>query len=183
MPIGYPYKFSDWYGYDKDCPGKVVFTATTNTSSACTASRNQSYYHNGTYTAGAPINNPAVNDYVYSDIQGQNILASGTYGILYNKFITVNSVGRVTAITNCTIPYPVTATNYSKPAFACYQTTGSTVYFSSSSIVVNQTIAYSNSIGTTFQGQGHWGVNVLSSQSNYKMTVGLNGVISAWVAC
>ena len=24
MPIAYPYKFSDWYGYDKDC---VTLTA------------------------------------------------------------------------------------------------------------------------------------------------------------
>jgi len=69
-------------------------------------------------------------------------------------------------------------------AFACYQTTGSTVYLTHSNPGVNSgTIAYSNSAGTTFQGQGHWGVNVLSDEANYKMTVGLNGVISAWVAC
>ena len=82
-------------------------------------------------------------------------------------------------------PYPVTATNYSKAAFACYQSTGSaTVYLTHSNPGVNSgTIAYSNSAGTTFQGVGNWGVNVLDSQSNYKMTVGLNGVISAWVAC
>lgn len=80
--------------------------------------------------------------------------------------------------------FPITATNYSKPAFSCYQSTSSaTVWLTDSSPVVNSTIAYSNSAGTTFQGVGNWGVNVLDSQSNYKMTVGLNGVISAWVAC
>ena len=81
------------------------------------------------------------------------------------------------------IQYPITATNYSKAAFACYQTTASAVYLTDSSPTVNQTIAYSNAAGTTFQGQGHWGVNVLSSQSNFKMTVGFNGVITAWVLC
>ena len=187
MPIGYPYKFSDWYGYDKDCAGKVPFSTSVSstTSNVCSVSVNQTLYHNGTSTPGAPINNPAVNNTVYYDIQGQNTVSSGNYKINYNKYIVVNSSGVVTAITNCVTltQFPITATNYSKPAFACYQTTGSTVYFSSSSIVVNQTIAYSNSTGTTFQGQGHWGVNVLSSSANYKLTVGLNGVVTAWAAC
>jgi hypothetical protein len=104
MSISYPYKFSDWYGYDKDC---------------------------------APL-----------------------------------------------IGYPVTATNYSKPAFACYQSTSSaTVYLTASNPVVNSTIAYSNPSGTTFQGVGNWGVNVLGTQSNFRMTVGSNGVITLWQAC
>jgi hypothetical protein len=188
MPIAYPYKFSDWYGYDKDCVGKIPFSSTVagNTSSVCSAGRNSTFYHNGTSTPGAPINNPVVSNTVYSDIQGQNKLASGNYGILYNKYIVVNSVGIVTAITNCVTltSYPVTATNYSKPAFACYQSTSSaTVYLTASNPVVNSTIAYSNSTGTTFQGVGNWGVNVLGSQSNYKMIVGANGVITSWSAC
>jgi hypothetical protein len=188
MPIAYPYKFSDWYGYDKDCVGKVPFPATIagTPTNICSAGRNSTYYHNGTSTPGAPINNPVVGNTVYSDIQGQNKLASGNYGILYNKYIVVNSVGVVTAITNCVTltQFPITATNYSKPAFACYQSTSSaTVWLTDSSPVVNSTIAYSNSTGTTFQGVGFWGVNVLNTQSNYKMTVGSNGVITAWSAC
>ena len=82
------------------------------------------------------------------------------------------------------IGYPVTASTYSKPAFACYQSTSSTtVYLTASNPVVNTTVAYSNSAGTTFQGAGHWGVNVLDTQSNYRMTVGSNGVITLWQAC
>ena len=104
MSISYPYKFSDWYGYDKDCANLV--------------------------------------------------------------------------------PFPATATNYSKAAFACGQASNSnTVYLTDSSPTVNQTIAYSNATGTTFQGQGHWGVDVLNGNANFKMTVGFNGVITAWVLC
>lgn len=79
--------------------------------------------------------------------------------------------------------YSITATNYSKPAFACYQSTSATVYLTDSNPVANQTIAYSNSAGTTFQGVGFWGVNVLSSQSNRKMTVGANGVVTSFSNC
>lgn len=103
MSISYPYKFSDWYGYDKDC--------------------------------------------------------------------------------SSLISYPATSSNFGKAAFACGETCGSTVYLTDSSPTVNQTIAYSNSTGTTFQGQGHWGVDVLNGSANFKMTVGFNGVITAWVLC
>lgn len=187
MPVSYPYKFSDWYGYDKDCVGKVPFSASVSstTSNVCSASVNQTFYHNGTSTPGAPINNPVVSNTVYIDIQGQHKLASGNYKINYNKYIVVNSVGLVTAITNCVTltSFPVTATNYSKPAFSCYQSTNATVYLTDSNPVVNTTIAYSNSAGTTFQGVGFWGVNVLSTQSNRRMTVGANGVITAFSNC
>ena len=27
MPIAYPYKFSDWYGYDKDCTTTTSFSS------------------------------------------------------------------------------------------------------------------------------------------------------------
>ena len=188
MPIAYPYKFSDWYGYDKDCVGKIPFSAsvTSDPTNVCSLSVNQTFYHNGTSTPGAPVNNPVVGNTVYSDIQGQTKLANGSYQIPTQKYIVVNSVGLVTAVNNCVtlIGYPVTATNYSKPGFSCYQSTNSaTVYLTDSNPIVNTTIAYSNSTGTTFQGVGFWGVNVLDTQSNRKMTVGANGVVTAFSNC
>ena len=29
MPITYPYKFSDWYGYDKDCVSLTAYNSST----------------------------------------------------------------------------------------------------------------------------------------------------------
>jgi len=34
MPIAYPYRFSDWYGYDKDCASVTGFLAGSGQSSS-----------------------------------------------------------------------------------------------------------------------------------------------------
>ena len=80
------------------------------------------------------------------------------------------------------VPFPITATNYSKPAFACYQSTTATAYFPNGAPTTGD-VVYSNSAGTVFQGVGFWGVNVLSTNSNFKMTIGSNGVITAYAHC
>ena len=39
MPIAYPYKFSDWYGYDQDCGGLPKFNSSlvSTAGSVCSA--------------------------------------------------------------------------------------------------------------------------------------------------
>ena len=180
-----PYKFSAWYGYDKDCTGNITsFNSSiiqTSTTNACAATITQTYYHNGSGSS------PAVGDECYINQNQTTALAEGYYKLPSGSGYRVTGTsGTVASLFACVtlIGYPVTATNYSKPAFACYQNTNSaTVYLTDSNPVVNTTIAYSNSAGTTFQGVGNWGVNVLDTQSNYKMTVGSNGVITFWQAC
>tara|TARA_R100000935_G_scaffold53957_1_gene82239 strand:- start:72 stop:383 length:312 start_codon:yes stop_codon:yes gene_type:complete len=103
MPIAYPYKFSDWYGYDKDCTTLVEF--------------------------------------------------------------------------------PITATTYSKPGFACYQSTSSNSGFFPNAAPTTGDVVYANAASSAFLAVGHWGVNVLSTQSNFKMTIGSNGVITAYAPC
>ena len=72
MPIAYPYKFSDWYGYDKDCNS---FSSSTGDGigSVCALSIDQTYYHNGSGTY------PAAGDTVYSDSAGTSVLADNYY--------------------------------------------------------------------------------------------------------
>ena len=73
MPIAYPYKMSDWYGYDKDCSSLTAYSSSlaVRSSQACTTTINQTYYHDGSGT------NPVVGDVVYSDSAGTTFLSSG----------------------------------------------------------------------------------------------------------
>ena len=72
MPIAYPYNFSDWYGYDKDCNS---FSSSTGTvfSGVCALAIDQTYYHNGSGIY------PAAGDTVYSDSAGTSVLADFYY--------------------------------------------------------------------------------------------------------
>ena len=75
MPISYPYKFSDWYGYDKDCAALTSFTSSSGTvfSGVCATILSETYYHDGTGTT------PVAGDTVYSDSAGSNPLANFYY--------------------------------------------------------------------------------------------------------
>lgn len=80
MPIAYPYKFSDWYGYDKDCVSTTSYSSSTVSpfGGVCPVDgsnppANQTYYHNGSLTL------PSVGDRCFSDAAGTSALASGYY--------------------------------------------------------------------------------------------------------
>ena len=69
MPIAYPYKFSDWYGYDKDCASVTAFLVGAGIveggNTACnTLGSSFTYYHNGSGTY------PANGDIVYTNSAG-----------------------------------------------------------------------------------------------------------------
>ena len=76
MPISYPYKFSDWYGYDKDCVTLTAFlvgSGQSGSSGICNQLSSQAtYYHDGSGTY------PAVNDIVYTDSAGTSPLNGGS---------------------------------------------------------------------------------------------------------
>ena len=104
MPIAYPYKFSDWYGYDKDCVALTAFSSSSMGvfNQACSNSGfnpccTQTYYHNG---SGAT---PVAGDNCFSDSAGTTVLLGGYYNInsaigvgnrLYIR-ISSNSTGEV----------------------------------------------------------------------------------------
>jgi hypothetical protein len=70
MPIEYPYKMSDWYGYDKDCagPGRTPFWVTTSTYSSvgngCGIVATVPLFHDGLGTL------PGNGDAVYQNSSG-----------------------------------------------------------------------------------------------------------------
>jgi len=84
MPIAYPYKLSDWYGYDKDCSSVTAFTsAIAETGLSCTQTLNQTYYHDGSGTY------PVANDIVYTNSAGTTTIANGRYRLDNNTSFTV----------------------------------------------------------------------------------------------
>ena len=68
MPIAYPYKMSDWYGYDKDCSNLTSFYVTTSTSKfaddVCDIVTTVNLWHNGQFTL------PGNGDTVYQNSSG-----------------------------------------------------------------------------------------------------------------
>jgi len=81
MPIAYPYKFSDWYGYKKDC-GPILVGAgiVEGGNTACsTLSSSSTYYHDGNSTY------PVVGDKVYTN-SSFTTPASGGTGTNYAVF-------------------------------------------------------------------------------------------------
>lgn len=178
-----PYKFSAWYGYDKDCTTGIKpfnsATVQTSTTNACAATINNTYYHNGSGSL------PAVNDECYANQNQTTVLTAGFYLTSSSGgFRITGTLGTVASTFSCTtlVGFPITALAYSKPAFACGQTTTATAYFPNAAPTTND-VVYSDAAGTTFQIAGNWGVNSLSTSSNFKMTIGSNGVITAYAPC
>ncbi len=108
MPIAYPYKWSDWYGYDKDCsPSLTGFfcskRARGNTAGdACNfTSLLFTYYHDGSNTL------PVAGDTVYNTNSALplNYLAAGYYKISLSpsKFMYINPNGLVDTVAFCII--------------------------------------------------------------------------------
>ena len=104
MPIAYPYKMSDWYGYDKDCSAITTFYRTfaqSKGSVACSKAIEISAYHNGSGSL------PANGDIVYSNAAGTTPLTAGVYGMSTatsgspSKKFTTSSSGVVSGVLAC----------------------------------------------------------------------------------
>ena len=103
MPIAYPYKMSDWYGYDKDCTSTTSFSMSRYSdlyaSGACTNALNWTRYSsdsNGYYPGAI----------VYTDAAGQNPLNGGWdyYKAVYNGSnvaFQVSYTGVMSSPTSC----------------------------------------------------------------------------------
>lgn len=76
----------------------------------------------------------------------------------------------------------VTSTSYPKAVFACGQTDTTTRYFPDSSPAVGDTV-YTNNAGTATLSAGHYGLNQLSSSTNYRFTVDSSGEITTFTSC
>tara|TARA_R110000787_G_scaffold224610_2_gene332694 strand:+ start:309 stop:926 length:618 start_codon:yes stop_codon:yes gene_type:complete len=131
MPIAYPYKFSDWYGYDKDCGGLPKFNSSlvSTAGSVCSATIiTNKYWFDGSGST------PAVGDIVYDDASGgTNYLTAGYYKINTTgsggQFIIVNSIGVITSVNACRPIYSVDLYFGNSPSNACWYTGSLTEYF------------------------------------------------------
>ena len=78
MPISFPYKFSDWYGYDKDCATLTSFSSgsgQTDVKFICTQIVSTTKYHDGSGLS------PQVNDNVYDNAAGTTATFNGYYTV------------------------------------------------------------------------------------------------------
>ena len=84
MPIAYPYKMSDWYGYDKDCSSRSsayrYASAGGKPVLECEVSRaiTTQFWHDGSNFL------PANGDTCYTSATGNNYLGNGNYMIRFN---------------------------------------------------------------------------------------------------
>ena len=101
MPIAYPYRFSDWYGYDKDCTTVTQFSGSSGQMGIkfiCDQSANTNYWHNGSAAY------PQVGDTVYTNSAGTTTTANRyiNLGLSYLTFSNLNGV--VTNLDICSPP-------------------------------------------------------------------------------
>tara|TARA_R110000803_G_scaffold77709_3_gene142576 strand:- start:165 stop:491 length:327 start_codon:yes stop_codon:yes gene_type:complete len=106
MPIAYPYKMSDWYGYDKDCSSLTSFYLTTSSSkfsaNVCNVVTTVNLWHNG--SSAIPIQG----DTIYQNSAGTLTASWAAYkgfsnsynGTSFNAGI-VNLSGVVQTIAQC----------------------------------------------------------------------------------
>ena len=109
MPIAYPYRMSDWYGYDKDCSTRssiyrYVF-AVGKPALECEVSRaiTTEFWHDGSSFL------PAIGDTCYTSATGNNYLGNGNWMIRYTSgtgtptsVITITGgAGEISAATLC----------------------------------------------------------------------------------
>jgi len=175
-----PYKFSAWYGYDKDCTSGIKSfsssTVQTSESNACSSTINQTYYHNGSSPG------PGVGDTCYINQTQTTVLAAGYYLTSSNGGIRITgTAGAVASSFTCTTLTARLTTQlaYPKPAFACGQTMNATRYFTGFSVGDN---VYTNSSGTTPLTNGNYAWDNLLN--GFKFTVANNtGEITSTSIC
>jgi len=102
MPIAYPYKWSDWYGYDKDCSASLTSFSSSKrsltSSGACAFSTLLlTFYHDGSNAL------PVAGDFVYiaNNAIPANFLSVGYYKITNTNFMYIDPVGEVDFIGFC----------------------------------------------------------------------------------
>ena len=105
MPIAYPYKFSDWYGYDKDCVPATGFQCTPipdiSASGACADSSRTTRYFSPVVSGQT---RPIVGNNVWQDAAKSTKLADGFYRYdSPNQSFQVDTSGVVVngSIANC----------------------------------------------------------------------------------
>ena len=120
-------------------------SANSTSGNVCSATINQTYYHNGSGST------PVANDTVYSN-QTPSFLPSGYYKISSSQYIIVGSSGNVTSVNNCVTLTAFLHGNPSAfPADMCNQLSSQGTYYhdGSGTYPVTSDIVYVDSAGNT----------------------------------
>tara|TARA_R110000822_G_scaffold308645_1_gene436868 strand:- start:1001 stop:2254 length:1254 start_codon:yes stop_codon:yes gene_type:complete len=119
--------------------------------------------------------------YIRAFVMVNETNTSAPAGVADEQQISYGSVVQLTIVAS-RVEIDITNGTFSKPAFACYQATTASAFFPDFSPAVGD-VVYTTLTGSTKLGTGNWGVNILDSQSNRRMTIGSNGVITAFQNC
>ena len=105
MPIAYPYRFSDWYGYDKDCASLTPFwsgSGQTDAKFLCSQALDTQRWHNGSATY------PVAGNTVYNNASGTTTTAAYKYsagassgGSILGSYIITGTSGVVSSAGPC----------------------------------------------------------------------------------
>jgi hypothetical protein len=181
-----PYKFSAWYGYDKDCAGNITSfnssTVQTSESNACAATINQTYYHNGSASA------PAVGDECYINQNQTTVLAADYYLTSSGGgFRITGTAGTVASLFTCTTLtefYATSTTNKFSVNVCGISVTLQLWHDGSGLIPLNGDSVYTSSAGTTLATWvGYRGFRDVSGSNSIGAAKSLSGVISDTTIC
>ena len=161
-------------------------TIQTSTVNACSATINQTYYHNGTGSF------PAVNDECYSNQNQTTVLAQGYYRTSDGGGIRIlGTVGTVNALFTCPVRtvYYRYASTVAKPVLECETSRAMTTQFwhdGSSFLPSNGDTCYTSATANNYLGNGNYAIRGNSGTSTPTSIItisGGSGVISAALLC
>tara|TARA_R110000744_G_scaffold80261_1_gene157529 strand:+ start:14 stop:1177 length:1164 start_codon:yes stop_codon:yes gene_type:complete len=181
-----PYKFSAWYGYDKDCTTGITpfnsSTVQTSESNACAATINQTYYHNGSGSL------PAVGDECYINQNQTTVLAADYYLTSSGGgFRITGTAGTVASLFTCTTltEFYATSTTNKFAINVCGISVTLPLWHDGSGLIpLNGDSVYTSSAGTTLATWvGYRGFRDVSGSNSIGAAKSLSGVISNTTVC
>jgi len=196
MPIAYPYRFSDWYGYDKDCTpvGPAFYMTNTGVATTATPAYSCNYIFDGSFYASIYYHDgsgstPVVGDTVYTDSAGNNEYnpssnlwkgnATGhtTGGTGLYRFDSGS--GQVKQLYTCGLSSFSSSVD-NNPSSVCSATMNQTYYHNGTgTIPIAGNTTYSSNSGTyPYLSSGNYKVS-----STQYITVGSNGLVSSLNTC
>ena len=134
-----------------------------------------------TFTLQDVVNevNPTTDDLVDCFADAVASKFDSAYSGSKNQLLNFRNYGAAISL----VEFPITASTFANPLFACFQSTSSnSAFFPNGAPTIND-VVYANAAGSVFLGAGNWGVNASSTQSNFRMTIDSNGKITAYNPC
>jgi hypothetical protein len=197
MPIAYPYRFSDWRGYDKDCTpvGPAFYMTNSGVVTTATPAYSCNYIFDGSFYASIYYHDgsgstPVVGDTVYTDAAGDNEYnpsnnlwkgnATGHTSGGTGLYRFDSGSGEVKQLYTCSLSSFSSSSVQSTVSGVCSASMSQTYYHNgSAALIAVGDIAYSSNSGTyPYLSSGHYRI----SATQY-IIVGSNGAVSSVNTC